>query len=350
MRVLCQAHSQTRGLERDAPTHPRLPHTDNSKGWSASQQSSAVFALAAVLDDIYGSGADRPVIVGPDPSGFHVPLPDPHSATVLSFISDYVTLTQSLLQAVTHHEYIEIDYRNVLNHSFLDNTRDIARNMVAAVRAINSTLEVWAGEIGPHNGGDFPSPNCASNRVCGRWGSALWYADAMASVAKEGYSAFCRQDFIGADYGLVNYTSFAPSPDWWELVLWQRLVGTAVLDAHHITRAPSLRTYAYCAPAHSPAHATLLLINLDNVATCVSLPTDAVPSVNATQWSLTGGDGGSVESAEVLLNGARLELDADGHIVPTSLDGRDFFPSAPLSLPPASVTFVSYATNLAACA
>jgi len=56
----------------------------NSKGFAASQQAAALFNLSAVLDDVYGAGPDRPVLVGPDPSGFHVPLPDSHSASVLA--------------------------------------------------------------------------------------------------------------------------------------------------------------------------------------------------------------------------------------------------------------------------
>ena len=182
------------GLELGNEVDNEPPH---GKGWSAQQQSSAAFKLHALLDEIYGTGPGRPVIVGPDAHGFHVPVPDPHSTAMIAYITDYVNRTQQILTAVTHHEYIEINETNVLDPAFLDNTKGIARNVMAAVRAINSSLEVWAGEIGPHNGGNFgpqgQSPNCEGNRVCGRFGSALWYADAMAAKAREGYSAFFRQ-------------------------------------------------------------------------------------------------------------------------------------------------------------
>jgi hypothetical protein len=316
-----------------------------ARGFNASQQAAALFQLSALLDDIYGNGADRPVLVGPDPAGFQLPLPDPKSEGVIAYLSDYLTRTQSILRAITHHEYIEIDYINVLNHSFLDNTREIARNVVSAIRAINSTVEIWAGEIGPHNGGRFPNPNCAANRVCGRFGSSLWYADAMASVAREGYAAFQRQDFIGADYGLANYTSFVPMPDFWLLFLWQRLVGSTVLDARNGKGVPSTRAYAYCQRAVS-AHVVLVLLNLDAADSCVSLPADLVAGSNFTQWTLTGGDSG-VESASVLLNGALLALDANGKVPPAEgIQGT----GAIATLAPVSVTFIAYHSALTTCA
>jgi heparanase 1 len=316
----------------------------NAKGFNASQQASALFQLSALLDDIYGNGPDRPVFVGPDASGFHVPLPDQKSENIIAYMTEYLSRTQTILRAITHHEYIEIDYTNVLNHSFLDNTRNIAKNVVAAIRAINATTEIWAGEIGPHNGGDFPNPNCQTNRVCGRFGSTIWYADAMASVARVGYAAFQRQDFLGADYGLVNYTSFVPMPDYWMLLLWQRLVGTIVLDAHNGKGVPSTRAYAYCQRAvHS--RVVLVLLNLDAADACVTLPADLVVGSNFTQWSLTGGDGG-IESADILLNDVVLALDANGRV--PSADGVSGSGGI-ATLEPESVTFISYESTLTAC-
>lgn len=316
---------------------------DNSKGWAASQQASALVELTRVLDDVYGDGPDRPVLVGPDASGFHDAVVGGRNAAILAYMVDFLNQTQSFLRAITHHEYIEITYENVLNHTFLDATRDIADAVVAAVRAVNATTEIWAGEIGPHNGGDFPNPNCASNRVCGRFGSALWYADAMSAVARAGYSAFQRQDFIGADYGLVNYTSFRPSPDYWLLYLWRRVVGTAVLDVRNGRGNPSVRAYGFCARA--PSRVALIVLNLDAADNCVALPADAVADSEFLVWSMTAGEGG-VESADVLLNGVLLELDGNGRIPPT--DGALIL-GTNATLPAQSISFFVYNTTLAAC-
>ena len=76
-------------------------------------------------------------------------------------------------------------------------------NQVAT--AVNDTLtrvaplvQIWAGEIGPHNGGTVP---CDHTMM--RWANfadSHWYLDAMGVKAASGYSVFCRQDFVGIDY------------------------------------------------------------------------------------------------------------------------------------------------------
>ena len=72
------------------------------------------------------------------------------------------------------------------------------------------------------------------------------YLDAMASKAINGYSAFCRQDFVGIDYGLVDCNNYDPFPDYWSGLLWSKLMGTAVLRAQS-TANESVRAYVHCA-------------------------------------------------------------------------------------------------------
>ena len=95
----------------------------------------------------------------------------------------------------------------------LDVTGGIAAAVNATMRALAPGLEVWAGEIGPHNGG---SPPCNSSAL--RWATfadTFWYVDALGSKARHGYQAFCRQDFVGADYGLLDCASHTPLPDFY---------------------------------------------------------------------------------------------------------------------------------------
>ena len=141
---------------------------------SAQQQAGAFVALAGVLDDVYGaSGADRPFLVGPDTHSFR----DAGSkdADVLAYLAAFARAAGPVLHAVTHHECasgggrgsllaarwhstphpcadIEIDYLNVLQPAFLDTSAAIARKVVSAIRNVSASLQVYAGEIGPHNG------------------------------------------------------------------------------------------------------------------------------------------------------------------------------------------------------
>ena len=298
---------------------------------TAAEQAGAFAVLSSTLDGIYGAGADRPLLVGPDTHSFR----DAGSSdtAVLKYLGAFATAAGKHLHAITHHEYIEIDAKNVVNATFLDTSQNIARRVVAAVRAANSTLQVWAGEIGPHNGGTTPNPNCAGNKVCGRFGSAMWYADSMSAKALAGYSVYCRQDVIGADYALLNSSTHAPSPDYWLLALWTRLVGPIVLNTTLTPATSSVRAYSYCAAGGG--HVTLVLINLAAAEECVALPSWGV--ANATQYTLTPGPGG-VESATTLLNGAVLVLDGAGRL--PALAGVSVAPGS-VVLPPLSVSIVT---------
>jgi len=87
----------------------------------------------------------------------------------------------------------------------------------------------------------------------------------MASKAKHGYAAFCRQDFVGIDYGMVDCLTNDPLPDYWGSVLWSRLMGSGVARAASNSTSSSLRAYAHCHPT-SKADLTVLLLNLNSAA------------------------------------------------------------------------------------
>ena len=318
---------------------------------TAVEQAAAFRVLSGVLDDVYGSSSDRPVLLGPDPHSFK----DAGSAlpVTVRYISDFVEAAGDILAYATHHEYIEIDYQNVVDPTFLDLTNTIAQAVVAGVRNVSATVGVVAGEIGPHNGGTYGPggvvPNCAGNKVCGRFGSAIWYADSMSTKAAAGYALYCRQDVIGADYGLINSTSLAPSADYWLLVLWKRLVGPRVLAVSGLPPKATTRAYAFCAAPSATSTATLVLINLADASACVGLPAGfAQPGAPLTQYSLTPGAGG-VTSADTLLNGVPLVVGADGQL--PALAGKTVAQAGGVTLPPLSVTLltVPLAGGVAAC-
>jgi len=178
------------GNERDTPTPDSL---------TGAQQAAAFGVLSGILDEVYASDpASRPLLVGPDPHGFHNATDDAFNERHFSYLQDFLKAAAAAgtkISAITHHEYIEVDYSNVLEPDYLDNTFSLGVQIVAAVHNVSPGMPVWAGEIGPHNGQGTTSANsrCSDNKVCGRFGSTIWYADAMASKAKAGYAAFCRQ-------------------------------------------------------------------------------------------------------------------------------------------------------------
>jgi hypothetical protein len=57
--------------------------------------------------------------------------------------------------------------------------------------------------------------------------SAFWYLDWMGVMAESGHKAFCRQTFIGGNYGLLQVDSFlgvVVNPDFYGAVLFKELM------------------------------------------------------------------------------------------------------------------------------
>ena len=322
---------------------------------TAAQQARGLLVLDAALADVYGSDP-RPRLLGPDALGVHTPtggggwLP---TATILEYMCDFlgnVTAGGGNLFAVTHHEYIEVNETSVRDPATLDLTAELAALVVAAVRRVSAAVQVWAGEIGPHNGGGTATspPNCGGNKLCGRFGSALWYADAMGAKARAGYAVFARQDFIGADYGLVNYTSLAPTPDYWLLLLWRRLVGTRVLTVQPPADART-RVHAFCGTDNHTI--TLVIINIDAVPACLQAPGLADPRFDRLHFTLTaaGGEAGGddVTAPGAQLNGAVLAIGNDGEL--PAMPGLPVPATVDINLPPTSITLVNFRSPADAC-
>ena len=149
--------------------------------------------------------------------------------------------------------------------------------------AVAPGVQIWAGEVGPHNGG---SPGCSTGGRWANWGNTFWCLDAMGSKARNGYSAFCRQDFIGIDHGMLDCKTQAPLPDYHGGVLWSSgmLMGRSVLS---VTGAAPLagrriRACAHCANT-TPGAVTVLLLNTDAVAGAGPAPAPADDSAEPTR-------------------------------------------------------------------
>ena len=151
----------------------------------------------------------------------------------------------------------------------------------------------------------LPSPLPALRRA--GWQCSCIHACATSCVCASS-RVLPPQDFIGADYGLLNYTTYGPSTDYWLLAVWHAAgVGRAVLGVTP-PASRSLRAYAFCGTA--PATAVLVLINLSPASSiCVSPPAWAAPGSPLTQYSLSPTDG-TVTSALADLNGQTLLLQA----------------------------------------
>ncbi len=112
--------------------------------------------------------------------------------------------------------------------------------------------ERWLGELGPALYGGEPG-------LSDRYISGLWWLDALGSAACSGNTLVARQTLFGSEYGLLSSESYAANPDYWNSVLWKRLMGDVVYSVDRTTLPDFLRLY--CHGRSTDNRRTLLCIN-----------------------------------------------------------------------------------------
>lgn len=304
-----------------------LGNEQNTK-YTPAQMATNFAVLHNLTVELWPDAARRPPLYGPDPHGLHAT-----GGASLDWLVAWLAACRAAavpIAGVTHHEYIEV---NPTEDGFVAPTRlalsgRLGAEVVAAVRRVDPDVAVWAGEIGPHNGG---SPPC--DRSSMRWavyGDSLWYADALGAKAAAGYAGFCRQDYIGADYGLLDCSTGTPLPDFYTALVWTHVMGPIVLRAelrdsggHALGDDAVVRAAVHCVARGEGANGrvAVLAINLSNRSTTLHFdraslgelrrayvlePSDdpAASLTNATGLLGTG----------VRLNGELLRTAADGHV------------------------------------
>lgn len=308
--------------------------------------------------ELWPDPATRPVLLGPDAAHQDVadvkpPFPTPRDAYVFDFFKTAGELNLPIAGA-TLHKYIETTTARDTNATRLDETTTrfaIFQNQVnngwAASGSSRPPPRAWGGEVGPHNGG---APPCDHSSM--RWATfadSLWYADSLGSTAKLGFAALCRQDFIGADYGLVDCSTGTPLPDYWTAVLWTWLVGPTVLRATAENADPNLRLYAHCTPVGAfgaSGSVTLIAINLADTNLTLRLSTQLWQDT-AFLFQLApddrpgpAGGGGGLNGTGITLNSRPLQLGTPGGRVPDLGGFAEPVGTGAVALPPRSITFL----------
>ena len=161
------------------------------------------------------------------------------------------------------------------------------------------------------------------------------YVDQMGRLAKRGAAAIFHNTLSASDYALIDDVTLEPRPSYWAAVLWRDLMGETVLDAG--PNASDLHVYAHCL-RDRPGGVGLVAINLGRTEPVVlNLPK------GAERFILTADD---LRGGVARLNGRVLALRSGDRLPPLKPIKT---PAGPLSLAPASITFLAVpkAGNLA---
>jgi heparanase len=252
---------------------------------------------------------------------------------IVSTLPAFLATGGGLVDIVTWHYYpqqsskCEIASRRAAVDTLLDprNLDEISRwaEEVESLRDAHAPrAAVWLDETGHALCGGEPG-------LSDRFVTGFWWLDQLGLVAARGQPVVVRQTLTGGRYQLIDNASLAPSPDYFNSLLWKRLMGERSLRAV-ASGGGLLRVYAHCTPAR-PGAITALAINLDPERK-VQLSFDGIPGEREV-YLVTGPD---LISAELRLNGVSLAVADDGSVPPLpAAEGQD-----PVVVPPLSYAFV----------
>ncbi|KAK4744133.1 hypothetical protein SAY87_010445 [Trapa incisa] len=328
---------------------------------AAEQYGKDLIALRKVIHEVYESSHVKPLVIAP--GGFF----DEQWYAKLLEVSG-----QGVINAMTHHIY-NLGAGNdpslvnkILNPSFLSEISTTFSNLRDTIQRHGAWASAWVGE----SGGAY---NSGGHQVSNTFVNSFWYLDQLGMASKYNTKVYCRQSLIGGNYGLLNWSTSLPNPDYYSALLWHRLMGKGVL-ALQSDAPPHLRSYAHCSKGR--AGVTLLLINLSNETHFITqfhssrnnnvrtLGIDHHPDDKGTilfqglkrtvsfvgtrsskaptfreEYHLTPKDG-YLQSQVMVLNGTPLEVTGDGEI--PALEPALVDVNSPVSVGPLSIAFIVF--------
>eukprot|EP00051_Salpingoeca_urceolata_P028809 m.488122 g.488122 ORF g.488122 m.488122 type:complete len:583 (-) comp25560_c0_seq1:126-1874(-) len=273
--------------------------------------------LYKLVCKLWPDEATRPVLIGPDADQ------NQHPGEQIGQFLNALAAQNVPLHAATYHWYVQVDSTSQ-PAKVLDTLAPYAtsfRDGILGSKLAGAT-QVWMGETGGHSGGGRPG---ATDSVA----SGQWYLDSLGMLATLNHSVHCRQDLFGANYGLLDYSSFragedgttlSPRPDFFTTLVFKKAVGQVVLPAA-VTVVPgegdSVRGYAFCAAAgrYGAGAVAVVAINPSPATVNVSfagLGDASQPRLDFGFGAPPGGEAGSI----LLLNGKPLQLTSDRKVPP----------------------------------
>jgi len=171
---------------------------------------------------------------------------------------------------------------------------------------------------------------CGGNPWASTFLDSFRYLVQHASLAQRGVKVIMHNTLASSSYGLLDEKTFAPRPNYWAALLWQRFMGTTVLNPG-ASSPPDTYLYAHCLREH-PGGVALLVINADLLRAL-----DITLSSEGQRYTLTAKQ---LQDVAVQLNGRTLEVKSNGDL--PELSGEPVR-AGRVRFAPASITFLTIA-------
>ena len=288
--------------------------------WLKENYPECLFVGPCTVGDINMFGMGNDGAGGGLAAGFHI-------VTTEELLGDY----NSKMDVFSYHYYNGVSergaamgghwpYESVLSEQYLGVAPFCAMQYVPRRDKYVPGGQMWVTESG--------DAGCGGNT----WGST--YADVPRTLNELG--AFCtitdgvifHNTLASSDYGYLKHGSFDPRPNYFAVLLWNRLMGTT---CYHSGESVREGAHVYCHSRRDGKEGLCYLIinNSWTETTTVELPTEA------TVYALTGN--GKLRSRTMLLNGRELTL-GENDALPC-LDGETVS-AGTLEIAPGSCTFI----------
>lgn len=167
---------------------------------------------------------------------------------------------------------------------------------------------------------------CGGSPWASTFRDSFRYLNQLGILAQKGVKVVMHNTLAASDYGLVDYDTMMPRPNYWAAVLWAKLMGPVVLVAPK-SPSPRVRIYAHCMRG-SQGGVALTVLNLDEKAHALGVKGDM------KSWLMTGTP---LDTHTVRVNGQTPAVNDSGNIEGlNSVDAK-----GALSLPGQSIAFVA---------
>lgn len=248
--------------------------------------------------------------------------------------ADLMDGTKEPLDAFSYHYYNGVSERlssvmpsghwdaaDAVTEPYLETVLTFARTYAPMRDKYCPGGEMWVTESGDAGGGGDT------------WAST--YLDVLRTLNElGGFAAITdgvifHNTLVSSDYGLLARQVFDPRPNYFAVLLWNRLMGTTVYDSGVEIREGA-HVFAHSRKDGKAGVAYLIINNSTTDSTLVELPKEA------QRYTLAGQDG-KLRSTVMTLNGNPLALDAQNALPEMEPETQ---PAGTVELAPGTCTFL----------